>query len=215
MGRAAVLSDGLKTLFAIWPDVLLGAGLTLVATWVGWRLGRRRSFPPVKAIGWWVVGVVLPLLRWASWSRRTVLIFLNNGTILAVIVAVGGYRYGGIVGATTLGVSLGIALRVMADASPGLGDRVGASAGPDSRWRMRIGLALNMLEPPAIVVAVGLSMARGSLKVTTEQAWWTFAVFVLPALLFAAAGEALWLGVTNYRPATGDSAKQTPTPDIA
>jgi hypothetical protein len=211
MGRADVLSDGLKTLFAIWPDVLLGAGLTLVATWVGWRLGRRRSFPPVKAIAWWVVGVVLPLLRCASWSRRTVLIFLNNGTILAVIVAVGGHRHGGIVGATTLGVGLGIALRVMADASPGLGDRVGASDGPDSRWRMRIGLALNMLEPPAIVVAVGLSMARGSLKVTTEQAWWTFAVFVLPALLFAAGGEALWLGVTNHAPEVCDVEDREPS----
>ncbi len=59
------------------------------------------------------------------------LIFLHNGTILAVIVAVGGYRHGGIVGAGTLGISLGVALRVMADASPGLGVRVGASAGPD------------------------------------------------------------------------------------
>ncbi len=202
----------LKTLFAIWPDLLLGAGFTLVATWFGWRLGRRRSFPPVKAIGWWVVGVVLPLLRSASWSRRTVLIFLNNGAILAVIGAVGGYRHGGIVGAGTLGVSLGIALRVMADASRGLGGRVGASAGPDSRWRMRIGLALNMLEPPAILVAVGLSMARGSLKVTTEQAWLTFAVFVLPALLFAAGGEALWLGVTNHAPEAVEAGKQEPAP---
>ncbi len=202
----------LNTLSAIWPDVLLGAGLTLVATWFGWRLGRRRSFLPVKAIGWWVVGVVLPLLRCASWLRRMMLIFLNNGAILAAIVAVGGYRYGGIVGAGTLGVSLGIALRMIADASPSLGGRVGASAGPDSRWRVRIGLALNMLEPPAILVAVGLSMARGSLKVTTEQAWLAFAVFVLPALQFAAAGEALWLGVTNYRPAIGNSVEQTPTP---
>jgi len=199
-----VIASALKTLFTIWTDGLLGAVLTVSTTWLGWQTGRRKSFPPVQAIGWWVKRIVVPLLRCSSWSRRTAIIFLNNATVLAIIVAVGRYPYSGMAAAAALGASLGIALRVLADASFGLGGSTDRFNEPQVRWRLRIGLTLNMLEPPAIVVAVGLSFARGSQKIPAGAAWETFAVVVMPALLIAAAGEALWLGVTTPAPAAAN-----------
>ena len=64
-----------------------------------------------------------------------------------------------------------------------------------ARRRIRIGIALNMLEPPAIVVTLGLTLGLRTIPLTCEQAWQTFGVWVVPALFVAAAGEALWLGV--------------------
>ena len=53
---------------------------------------------------------------------------------------------------------------------------------------------LNLLEPPAIIAAIGLSLGRSVVPLSPGQAWEAFAAWIVPALLIAAGGEALWLG---------------------
>jgi len=62
--------------------------------------------------------------------------------------------------------------------------------------RVRWGMALNMLEPPAIALTIGMAMAREPLHLPEVQLWKTFGLLVAPLMLAAACGESLWMGVT-------------------
>lgn len=64
-------------------------------------------------------------------------------------------------------------------------------------WKLWIGLSLNMLEPPAIIVAIALALSRASIPLDAMDAWVAFLVWIVPAMLIAAGGEALWLGTRN------------------
>ena len=93
-----------------------------------------------------------------------------------------------------VGLSLGIALRQLA-ARP---DAFAVSLPVRDRkakMLVRLGVGLNMLEPPAIVITLGLCLGLQTLPLTWAQAWQTFAIWVVPALFVAAGGEALWIGV--------------------
>jgi hypothetical protein len=54
-----------------------------------------------------------------------------------------------------------------------------------------------MLEPPAILISAGLSLAQGAMPadLSTTAVWSTFAHIVLPLLALAAAGEATWMSI--------------------
>ncbi len=173
--------------------IALGTGLLLVATAVGWALARHVSLAPVRLVAWWVRRVVLPFIRCRSWWRRLVAIFLNNASILAVMVVAGRWPLAPIILISVVGVSLGIGLRVLADrlADPLPSDLM---LTPCGRWRVRAGVALNLLEPPAIMLAVGLSLGYSAIPLPTERVWEVFLLWVIPATLLAAGGEALWLG---------------------
>ena len=56
-------------------------------------------------------------------------------------------------------------------------------------------MILNLLEPPAIALALGLAIGRSAIPLSSTQAWGVFLTWVVPAMLVAAGGEALWLGV--------------------
>jgi disulfide bond formation protein DsbB len=177
----------------IGSEVALGMALALGGTWAGWLIGRCRPFPLVRWIRWWVVKVVRPLVSCRSWVQRTAFIFLNNIAILAALVAIGAWLGAAIAGAALLGLSLGIALRVIGEASWDFAMPTAMDNGQRQRG-FRIGVALNLLEPFAIALALGISISRGTTSLSSGDAWRLFAYWVTPLMLVAAMGEALWLG---------------------
>ena len=177
---------------ALWPSMLVGTGLVLAGTGIGWFVGGYRSFPAVRGVTWWLTHVILPLLKTPSWLRRAATIFVNNCTISAMLVALGAWPNVALAGVSILGINLGIALQVLSRLTDEFCDP-GPDAAAPARWRIRLGVALNLLEVPAIVVALGLSIGRQVAPTAAAQVWSAFFVWVVPALLAAAAGEALWL----------------------
>jgi hypothetical protein len=175
--------------------VLAGVVLIFVAAWVGWIEGRSRSAPATRFVSWWLGRVVLPQLTVEGWARRAAVIGGNNLAILAMLMGLGQHLLLVLVGTAVTGVAMGIAVRVL----PALPDAGVPSPGaPDhnliSDWRIRVGIALNLLEPPAIAFALGLAIAQSVTALSAGQAWALFLIWVVPAMLLAAGGEALWLG---------------------
>ncbi|UCC30554.1 MAG: hypothetical protein JSU86_20440 [Phycisphaerales bacterium] len=196
--------QSLNVISAIWLSIASGTGLTLVATGLGWAVAQMGSIPPVRWVAWWVRAVVLPLLRCRFWWRRTVVIFANNISLLAALVAVGRWRLGALMGVAGLGVGLGIGLRILSS-EPTAAVDPGPKYSARVRRRIRVGIVLNLLEPPAIMLTIGLSLARQPLPLSPGQVWETFLVWVVPATLLAAGGEALWLGAIHEARPRGDS----------
>ncbi len=189
--------QSLNVIGVIWLSIALGTGLMLVATGLGWAVAQMGSLPPVRWVAWWVRAVILPLLRCRSWWRRTAVIFTNNITILAALLVVGRWHAGALLGVAGLGVGLGIGLRILSSEPTAAMDPC-PECGVGSKRRIRIGIALNLLEPPAIMLTIGLSLARQPMPLSPGQVWETFLVWVVPATLLAAGGEALWLGAIHH-----------------
>ncbi len=88
------------------------------------------------------------------------------------------------------------------EASPATPAEVGREGGADTAEQhpidraVAVGMALNLLEVPAILITLGLSMGRGGATsgLLSGDVWTAYAVAVAPLLLIAAGGEALWLG---------------------
>ena len=178
--------------------MLVGVALVLAGVAVGWQAGRYRSLIMTRLIRWWVGRVVMPLILSPSWWRRAATIFVNNASISAGVVALGAWAVTGWAAVAGLGVSLGVGFRVLSDPGWGLSTWRSSSDLTGIR-RMRVGVMLNLLEPPAIAVTVGLCLARSTLgdSLPAGQVWQTFGVCVAPALLIAACGESLWLGIAR------------------
>jgi hypothetical protein len=174
--------------------ILAGTVLTSVAVWVGWATAAIDSHPLVRFVGWWLDRIVLPQVTAGRWIRRAAAIAVNNLLILAGLMVLGRWLIAVLFAIAGCGVAMGIALRLL----PGLpgGTRL-ANAGESAygTWRMRVGVGLNLLEPPAIVVALGLAIGRSAIPLSDLGAWGGFVTWVIPAMLVAAGGEALWLGV--------------------
>ncbi len=199
----------LITIAAVWKSMVLGAGLILMTTVAGWGIARTPAFPPVRIVAWWVRRLVKPLLSCRSWWVRAVAIFVNNTSILVIIVALGQWRWIALAAVACLGLSLGMGLRILAE-DPDTSLHVNPSADHSMAKGVWIGIVLNLLEPPAIMLAIGLSMGRHVVPLSPEDVWTTFALWVVPATLIAAGGEALWLGA--YR--TEEGVGERPVPDI-
>ncbi len=186
-----ILRSG-SMLIALWPSMVVGTALVLGGTGLGWLVGRRRSFPAVRGVAWWITRVILPLVKTRSWLRRTATIFVNNSVVSAVLVAVGTWPGVALAAVAILGINIGIALRILDCLTDELPD-----PGPDvfarNRRRIRLGVALNLLELPAIVAVLGLSIGRDTVSESVTQIWSAFGLWILPTLLVAATGEALWL----------------------
>lgn len=207
--------QALSPLSEIWPYVLRGFILLMIGCGTGWALGRYRSLAPVRMVDWWVRRVVIPLLRGRSWLARASTIFANNMLILTGIVAVGVWDFAAISAVAVMGVSLGIGLAIlmsMAQSSfAGGSSRETTDSARGSVARVRFGMWLNLLEPPAIVIAIGLALGRTAAGWNSSQVWSCFAFVVLPAMLLAACGEALWIGEINWDEETRD--EDAPPPD--
>jgi len=180
----------------VWVTTALGTLLLLVAAGAGCALGRHPSMPLVRVVAWWVRHIVLPLATCRAWWRRAASIFVNNITILAALLGAGRWPVAPLFGVAAIGISLGIALRVISDLPVQLLMRWPSRSGV-AKYRIRVGAALNLLEPPAIMLTVGLSLARPVMSLPTHLVWETFGFWVVPATLLAAGGEALWLGAAQ------------------
>jgi len=189
-----VLSDLAKVPVGLGLEILLGSVLLVSATSLGWVVGRRRSWAPVRVLSWWMHAVVLPLLTSRSWSQRSLIIFANNSVVLAALVVAGAWRLTGAAAVSVVGLALGIALRSLSELSP-YWSSPSPNCAPEIRRRVRLGVGLNLLEPPAIAVAVGLCIGRSTAPLEPMHIWATFLLWVVPLLFIAACGESLWLGV--------------------
>jgi len=84
-----------RILAAVWPGMLVGTCIVMAGILVGWIAGAYRLSFGVRFVEWWVTRVILPLLRTRSWSCRATTIFVNNGAISALVVALGAGAMGG------------------------------------------------------------------------------------------------------------------------
>lgn len=187
------MSHSFEVLALVWREMLWGTALLFFCAVLGWVTGRYRRLPPVRGLSWWMGRVVLPLIGVRSWWTRTVIIFVNNAGILAGILLVARSRLVATIAVAAVGWTLGIALRVLGQmhlewTNPG-------PAAPEGvRRRVRIGVLVNLLEPPAIAATVGLALGRTALGLPELEAWGVFGKVVVPLLVVAAGGEALWIG---------------------
>jgi hypothetical protein len=189
---------------AILPHALVGGLVMVGSALAGWRAARRRSRWTVRLINWWLDQIVRPLLLARTWRRRTAAIALNNTSICACLVALG--ALGPVVWVAIVGVgfALGIALRIMVE-SPESALFAESAPSRGGRWIAGSGFALNLLEPPAVMISAGLGLGQRAWAagVDWRTAWILFAVVAWPMLLAAAAGEALWMGVLVQKPSRG------------
>jgi hypothetical protein len=193
--------------------MIIGLMLLVAGTCIGWVIGRSASLLPVRWVTWWVSHVVMPMIRSRRWWRRAALIFINNATILGILLAAGFDRILPVLLIASVGVSLGIGLRVLS-CREDLFSMDPPDSGPTTGPQVTVGFALNLLELPAIVLAVGLSLGRKATPLAASLAWEAFAVWVLPLLILGAAGEALWLGsIAGHRPPGPPDASALPPPD--
>jgi len=174
-------------------DSLLGSTLFLSATALGWALGRRRNMVVVRAVSWWMHTVVVPLVSCRLWTQRALVIVTNNALVLAAVVALGVRPVGAALAVGVVGLALGIGLRALSEFTPHW-SAPGPNCPAEVRRQVKVGVALNLLELPAVALAVGLSIGRSRLPLSDADIWWAYGVWVVPLLVFAAGGEALWLG---------------------
>ncbi len=189
------MSDLFEKLSHLLPAMFFGVGLALVGVWAGWTMATSGKFVVVRLIDRWVELFVLPLVKSESWLTRFAGILANNATLCAIVVAAGATRPTAIAAVASLGFTLGVGFHL-------LGRRAGDMTLPESAARtprVSIGLALNMLELLAIVVALGLCLGQGVFSGGIEGAikWHMFGLMVLPLLVLAAAGEGMWLGAVG------------------
>lgn len=156
---------------------------------------------PVRLVRRWIDRVVRPLVASRSWARRTGVIVLNNITICAALTAAGSLGPLAWLAVAGVGFSLGIGLRLLL-AEPSFVEENAVSPPGGSRLVAGLGLALNLLEPPAILLAGGLALAQKALWpfLSATRAWCVFAWVVPPLLILAAAGESLWMGILRPAP---------------
>lgn len=195
---------------SVWLHAVLGTGLLIVGTVVGWAITPSASFPPVRLIRWWVRRVALPLLRCRSWSRRSAAIFANNILVLVVLTVSGRWHTAAVLAVAGLGVSLGVGLKTLA-VEPITWRAAEPDSAPDRRRTIRIGLALNCLEPLAIMLTIGLCLGRASVPLEPVRVWETFGLWAVPLSLLAAGGEALWIGASLASPPTHEAEHIEPT----
>lgn len=186
----------LHALTDLFSHGLVGTGVILAGAVAGWRLGRRPERRAARLVAWWLRRVVRPLMASRSWWRRAVIIAANNSLTCALMVGLGAAGPVAWAAVAGVGVGLGLALRLMLTSPPEQGASVERGVGRQ-RVVTWLGVALNLLEIPAIALSAGLCLAQGALwpVLTWAGAWRLFGCFVLPALAIAAAGEALWMGV--------------------
>jgi hypothetical protein len=191
----------LSVFLRILPGALIGGTVMVAGACVGWRIGRRQHGWAVRATQFWLEQVVRPILATRSWFRKAVLIALNNSIVCAALVLVGALGPIAWLGVAGVGLALGLALRLLIDLPETQAFQ--SPKTPQRKLLMRIGLALNMLEPPAILLAAGLSLAQGAWggNIPLQMGFAVFARTALPLLILAACGEALWLTACRQSPA--------------
>ncbi|UCF34920.1 MAG: hypothetical protein JSV78_06355 [Phycisphaerales bacterium] len=190
----------LSLVVRILPGALVGGAVMVIAAWAGWRIGRGPHGWLVRATQFWLEHVVRPILATRSWPQKAALIALNNSIVCAALVLLGALGPLAWLAVAGVGLALGLALRLLIDLPET--QAFESPKTPQRKLLMRIGLALNMLEPPAILLAAGLSLAQGAWRsdILPGMGLAVFARIILPLLVLAACGEALWLTACQQSP---------------
>jgi hypothetical protein len=196
-----MISDVLRTLLDILPGALAGGALLVACAVLGWWSSSSRRGLLVRCTSFWFDHVVSRVLAARSWTSRALLIAANNSLVCAGLVLLGALGWVVWIGIVATGLALGTALRLLAESDHF--DLTEVAPQPTGRRLALIGIALNLLEPPAILVSVGLGLAQVAAGGTPDlrSASVVFAGVVLPLLLLSAGGEALWMGI--YRVGAG------------
>lgn len=185
-------------LVGVWRESLAGGVVIVVCVAIGWRWARSGQGLLVGIVRWWLEHVLRPLVQSRGWSRRAATIAVNNALICAAVVSLGAAGHAAWLGVGGIGLGLGIALRLLL---PTLAPEPSTDEPrPEGRRALKaVGLALNVLEVPAIMLSAGLSLAQGPMShnVSLADAWATFGLLVVPMLIISAAGEALWMTVDH------------------
>ncbi|MCO6435797.1 MAG: hypothetical protein J5J06_01765 [Phycisphaerae bacterium] len=176
------------------PSILLGLLLTFSGLVTGHAVARDPRIPLVRLVDWWISRVATGILRSHSTARRAAGIFLNNAGVLTVILATGIWTPLAAAGTFLLGTHLGIGFQIIGKR---VSQREDSQTPPDrgNGLRLTLGMVLNMLEPPAIVLTLALALAWRNLPLSAADVWVLYATLSLPGLLLAAIGEGLWTGV--------------------
>lgn len=186
--------QSISIIYSLWPHMLIGMLWMILNIGIGLSLGRVRSFFLVRGVHWWMSHVMVPLLFKQFWWLRTITIFVNNMAILFGLILLGTWLYAALIGIGLVGLSMGIALRVLSDLPESFATPDDQMCESDRR-RFRTGMMLNLLEPPAIIVALGLSLGRTIAPLSHIEISEIISCWIFPAMLLAACGEALWIGV--------------------
>lgn len=187
--------DPWNILLDILPGSLIGGAVMVAGAFMGWWMTRGRRGWLLQCTTWWFDRVVRPVLTTRSWAARAAIIAANNSLVCAALVVAGALGYVAWLAILLVGLALGTALRLVAEVAdtfepePALTLRQRIGAG--------VGIVLNLLEPPAILASIGLALAQGALadSLALPAAGEFYIRFVLPILVVAAAGEALWLTI--------------------
>jgi hypothetical protein len=179
-----------------WRPVLAGAATLGIGVAAGWVLASEPHRRPVRAVRWWL-SVLLRGVRHRRTTVRALVIFLNNTTVMALLVAMGGLPGGAWAASCAIGTAMGMALRRLDVAD--LGPAVENPAPP--RPGHTFGMILSMLEIPAILLGLGLSLGQLAAPnhLDAAQVWRIFGTILLPTLAVAALGEAVMLGRFHAR----------------
>jgi len=178
----------------IWQESLIGGVVIVVFVFLGIYQGRTSENIITWSVKWWLDHVVRVIVSSPSWLFRTAAIAANNTLVCFAAVVLGALVYIAWIGIACIGFSLGIALTLMTTNKSFESDEEQSPFSRKSK-STTIGLVLNLLEVPAIMLSAGLSLAQGALGSTLNlsQAITTFALIVIPLLLISAAGESLWM----------------------
>lgn len=192
-----LVDSSLEMALSVWWEALVGSVAIVVGAALGWRLGAARDVLFVRAVSWWLDRIVGPLIVSGTWLRRTAIIGANNALVCGVVVLIGPLGHLAWLGVATLGLGLGTALRLMSVGPPP--DEDEAEPTPmtqGGRLLESVGLVLNLLEVPAIMLSAGLGLAQGAVSSAADlaTALHVFAVIAVPLLIVSAGGEALWMG---------------------
>lgn len=191
-----MFGDSFDCVMSVWRESLAGGATIVVSVGVGWRIGRGRRSLPVRVVRWWLAHVVDRVTSSRTWLGAAALIALNNSLICAAVVAAGSLGYVVWAAVGGVGLALGIALRRMISvAIPE--QHEGRAPGSRGRVRQAVGMTLNLLEVPAILLSAGLGLAQGALSsaVDPATAMRAFGLIVVPLLAIGAVGEGLWMTV--------------------
>jgi len=203
--------DCINKLYGIWTESLIGGAVIVVCVFVGWRAGYGRDSRLVRAVKWWLDHVVYYVVTSRSWLKRMLIIAANNSFICCCVVLIGCIDYVAWLGVVSVGFCLGIALHLMIAGRRAELDGEGMSEGEVEEDKSGVshisipsmlGMLLNLLEVPAIMLSAGLALAQGTLssQLDLTDALSGFVCIVLPLLILAAGGESLWMGCDPNMP---------------
>ena len=185
----------INNLYQIWQESLIGGAVIVVCALVGWLAGNVHDRWAVRVVKWWLDHIVYRVVISRSWLKRTVMIAVNNSLICLCPPLLGKLDYIAWLAIACIGFCLGVALRLMIKETPAVRDDEEKIISSNTKSPI-IGMLLNLLEIPAIMLCAGLGLSQGAMTSTIDlpSALHIYCLFALPMFIIGASGESLWMG---------------------